>query len=424
MVRARQRRGWYNGYGGNFRPEGAARPLGRAIFAAATIGLACIVAGTASGREISGRHVFTGEVIVPRGETWKVLPGAQVRFRGGRLLVRGELVVEGTSAQPARITGDEAFEGVDLRGEGSSRFAHAVLSGGRRGVLVTNASAEFRDVRFDRNDAGIDAGQYARVRASGCAFEGNGRVGVLVKRGGAAEISESRFSGAGKAGVYVYGADNVAIRDCRFEKNAVGLLAGMAGARVQVEKSVFRGNGTGILAEKTANPAVAGCDVSENETGLLFRRRAEGTVTGCRIEGNGTGVLVEYSSYPTFRGNTFRGNRDAEVRLRHQSAEWEGEATEADREEIGTRGAPFGGGEESRGDFRPREGAGSGSSTGGPPGKKSGLTGIVDFRGNDWGELQSQVDRGGNVTRIHDGRDEPFFEYKGKRYRMDTVLLK
>jgi hypothetical protein len=52
------------------------------------------------------------------------------------------------------------------------------------------------------------------------------------------------------------------------------------------------------------------------------------------------------------------------------------------------------------------------------------LTGTVDFRGNDWGELQPQVDRGGNVTGIHDGRDEPFFENKGKSYRMDTVLLK
>lgn len=397
--------------------------MGRATFAAA-IGLACILAGTASAREISGRRTFSGEVIVPKGETWKVLPGAQVRFRGGRLLVRGVLVVEGTAAQPARITGDEAFEGVDLRGEDGSRFAHAVLSGGRRGVLVTNASAEFRDVLFERNDVGIDAGQYARVRVSGGAFEGNGRVGVLVKRGGSAEIAGARFSGAGKAGVYVYGADNVSIRDCRFEKNTVGLQAGMAGARVEVGNSVFRGNGTGVLAEKTANPAVAGSEVSGNGTGLVFRRRAEGTVTGCRIVENGTGVLVEYSSYPVFRGNAFRGNREAEVRLRHQSSEWEGEATEADREEGGARGAPFGGGGEPRGDFRPREGAGTGSPTVGPPGKKAGLTGVVDFRGNDWGELQFQADRGGNVTGIHDGRDEPFFEYNGKRYRMDTVLLK
>jgi parallel beta-helix repeat protein len=259
---------------------------------------------------------------------------------------------------------------------------------------------------------------------SGGTFEGNGRVGVLVKRGGSAEIAGARFSGAGKAGVYVYGADNVAIRDCGFEKNAVGLQAGMAGARVQVEKSVFRGNGTGILVEKTAQPDVAGCEVSGNGTGLLFRRRAEGTVTGCRIVENGTGVLVEYSSYPVFRGNAFRGNREAEVRLRHQSSEWEEEATEADREEFGARGALFGSGGEPRGDFRPREGAGPGSSSGGPPAKKAGRTGIVDFRGNDWGELQSQVDRGGNVKGIHDGRDEPFFEYKGKKYRMDTVLLK
>jgi len=198
----------------------------------------------------------------------------------------------------------------------------------------------------------------------------------------------------------------------------------MAGARAHVSRSVFRGNGTGILAEKTARPAVEGCEVTGNETGMAFRRRAEGTVKGCRFEENGTGVLVEYSSYPVFRGNAFRGTRGAAVRLRHQSAEWEGEATEGDREDAGAPGAPFGGGDAARGDFRPGNDGRTGVSPAGPPGKRAGLTGTVDFRENDWGELQQQVDRGGNVAGIHDGVDEPFFEYKGKRYRMDTVLLK
>jgi parallel beta-helix repeat protein len=386
--------------------------------------VAFVAADTASAREISGRPAFTGEVIIPKGETWKVLPGAVVRFRGGRLLVRGTLVVEGTALQPATIEGDDAFEGVDLRGEAGSRFARAVVSGGRRGVLLTNASAEFRDVLFRRNAVGIDVGQYARARISGCTFEGNSRAGLLVKRGGSAELSATLFSGAGKAGIYVYGADNVAIRDCRFEKNTVGLQVGMAGARAHVSRSAFRENGTGILAEKTARPSIEGCEVTGNEIGMSFRRRAEGIVKGCRVEGNGTGVLVEYSSYPVFRGNAFRGNREVAVRLRHQSAEWEGEATEADREDAAARGAPFGGGDAARGDFRTGDDGRTGASPAGPPGKRAGLTGTVDFRENEWGELQPQVDRGGNVAGIHDGRDEPFFEYKGKRYRMDTVLLK
>ncbi|MDD5760879.1 MAG: right-handed parallel beta-helix repeat-containing protein [bacterium] len=399
--------------------------MGKAMSAAVAVMLLVFIAAeTAFGREISGRQSFTGGVIVPKGETWKVLPGAVVRFRGGRLLVRGTLVVEGTALQPATIEGDDAFEGVDLRGEYGSRFARAVVSGGRRGVLLTNASAEFREVTFKRNAVGIDVGQYARVRIAGCTFEGNSRAGLLVKRGGSAELSATRFSGAGKAGIYDYGAGNVEIRDCRFEKNTVGLQAGMAGARAQVSRSVFRGNGTGILAEKTARPFIEGCEVTGNEIGMSFRRRAEGTVKGCRVHENGTGVLVEYSSYPVFRGNTFRGNREAAVRLRHQSAEWEGEATEADREDAGARDAPFGGGDAARGDFRTVDDGRTSVSPAGPPGKRAGLTGTVDFRGNEWGELQPQVDRGGNVAGIHDGRDEPFFEYKGKRYRMDTVLLK
>ncbi|RJP25202.1 MAG: hypothetical protein C4529_01045 [Deltaproteobacteria bacterium] len=391
----------------------------------AVAGLLSIVAACpCSGREISGRQLFSGETVVPKGETWKVLPGAEIRFRGGKWTVRGNLHVEGTEARPVRIAGDEAFDGIDVRGEAGARVRYAVLSGGRRGIQVTNASAELRDVRFKNNGIGLDVGQYAKVRVERCVFEGNTRVGVLVKRGGAAEIAESRFSGAAKAGVYAYGADNVSLRDCRFERNGTGIQAGMAGARVRVVKSIFRGNGVGILAEKTASPEVSDSEVAANGTGFLFTRRAEGTVTGCRIEGNGTGARVEFSSYPVFRGNVFRGNRDAAVRLRHQSSEWEGEATEGDREGASGQGAPFGPGGGLRRDFRPWEGAGGAASKGGPPGKRGGLTGTVDFRGNDWGELQPQVDRGGIVTGIHDARVEPSFEYNGRMYRMDTVLLK
>lgn len=386
--------------------------------------LPVLSASAAPGREISGRHEFSGEVAVPKGETWRVLPGAEVRFRGGKWVVRGRLRIEGTRKEPVRIVGDGAYEGIDIRGEDGTRVENAVLSGGTRGARVTNAGAEFLGVRFERNGIGLDAGQYARVRVEGCAFEGNSRVGLLVKRGGSADVSGSRFSGAGKAGAYVYGADNVLLRECRFERNAAGVHGTMAGARFRVAKSVFRGNGVGILVEKTAEPEVSECEVAGNETGFRFSRRAGGSVTGCRIEGNGTGALVEYSSYPVFRRNAFRGNREGAVRLRHQSSEWEEEATEEDREGFAGRGAPFGGVGEGRGDFRPPGRTGGGTSAAGPPGRKAGLGGTVDFRGNDWGELQPQVDRGENVSGIHDARDEPHFDYKGKRYRMDSVLLK
>lgn len=397
-------------------------PLPLALAVAVLLSMAAAFPG--HGKEIAGNRTYSGDLVVPRGETWKVLPGAEIRFRGGRWIVRGTLIVEGTEANPVRIVGDDAFDGLDVRGEADARFRHAVLSGGRRGAQLTGAAAGFREVRFEGNGVGLDVGQYARVRVDRCVFEGNARVGVLVKRGGAAEIAGSRFSGAGKAGVYAYGADNVSLRDCRFERNGTGLLAGMSGARVRVAKSVFHANGVGILAEKTAAPEVSGSEVTGNGTGFLFTRRAEGTVSGCRIEGNGTGARVEFSSYPVFRGNVFRGNRDAAVHLRHQSSEWEGEATEGDRDGASGPGAPFGPGGGSRGDFRPRDGAGGTASKGGPPGKRGGLTGTVDFRGNDWGESQPQVDAGGSVTGIRDGRVEPYFEYRGRRYRMDTVLLK
>ena len=380
----------------------------------------------AQGNEISGEKAYSGEIVVPRGETWKVLPGAVLRFRGGRWIVRGRLLVEGTSEQPVRIIGDEAFEGIDIRGGNGSAISGAILSGGRRGVQLTGASAVFRKVRWEKNGIGLEVGQYAKATLDNCAFDSPFRVGILVKRGGAADVAGCRFTGAGKAGMYVYGARDVSVRECRFETNAAGLTVAMSGARVSVADCLFRGNGTGILAERMAAPKVDGCDIEGNKVGLLFSRRAEGTVSGNRIAGNGDGVVVEYSSYPVFRGNRFRANRDAAVRLRNQSGQWEEEIGDTGRDSPG--GAPFGGGREGRMDFRP---GGEGPIPGrpaeapiAPPGKKEVLTGTVDFRENDWGELAGEVAKGENVAAIHDSRDEPEFEYKGKRYRMDRILLK
>jgi hypothetical protein len=377
---------------------------------------------SASALEISGRREFSGEVVIPKGETWRLLPGTALSFRGGRMVVRGKLIAQGTPEKPVRVTGDDVFEGLDFRGEDGSAVEHAVISGGRRGAQVTNAQVAFRSVRWEGNGIGLDVAQYAKVKADNCAFLSPLRVGILVKRGGTAEIAGTRFEGAGKAGIYVFGAKDVSVTDCRFENNDVGLLASMYGAKVTVRGSVFRGNGTGLLAEKMAEPEVAGCEFDGNRTGLRFSRRADGKVSGSRIVGNGDGVLVEYSSYPVFRKNHFDANREVAVRLRNQSSHWEEERGETDREYVGgPGGSPFGGMLGGRSDFAP---GGEGTLPGKPPGKKASLTGTVDFRGNDWGESVEEVKKGGNVAAIHDGHDEPTFEYKGERYRMDRVLLR
>jgi hypothetical protein len=399
--------------------------IGKGILpvAAVLVAVSFVGASPVLGKEISGSRSYAGEVVVPQGETWKVLPGAVLRFRGGKWVVRGKLLVEGTASRPVRVVGDDAFEGIDLRGEKGSAFSEAILSGGTRGVQLTNAEAAFRNVRWERNGVGLEVGQYAKAAVDNCAFESPSRVGILVKRGGAAAIAGCRFTGAGKAGISVYGAKDVTVRECRFESNAVGLQAAMSGASASVTGCVFRGNETGILAERMARPKVDGCDFSGNRVGLLFSRRSEGSVSGSRIAENGDGVVVELSSYPVFRGNRFRANRESAVRLRHQSSQWEEEWGDAGRDFP--EGAPFGAGPGGRTDFRPEgEGTASLPPGGAPPGKKGNLTGTVDFRGNDWGELAAEVEKGGAVAAIHDGRAEPEFEYKGKRYRMDRVLLK
>lgn len=404
------------------------RRLCAAAAGVAALVLAALPVGgaVAAEREISGNRSFTGEVVIPKGDVWRVAPGAAIRFRGGKLTVRGVLAVRGTSERPVRISGDGAFEGLDIRGADGSVVENAVISGGSRGAQVTNGSAAFRRVRFEKNGIGLDVGQYAKAEVSDCVFDAPGRAGVLVRRGGAAAIAGSRFEGASKAGIYVFGAGDVSATECRFERNAVGVQAAMPGARPAIARCAFRENGTGLLVEKMADPAVSECEFAGNRAGLHFTRRAEGRVSKSRIEGNGDGVLVEFSSYPVFRENVFRGNREAAVRLRNQSSEWEEELGDAEREKV-AGGAPFGVPPGGRADFRPEGGSGPGAAAGASPrqaARKAPLGGTVDFRGNDWGTPVRADAEHGTVEGIHDGRDEPTFEYAGKRYRMDRVLLK
>ncbi len=372
----------------------------------------------AGSKEIAGDRNYSGETVLPAGETWTVAPGATLRFRGGRLVVRGKLVVEGSAERPVRISGDADFEGIDVRGGDGSRIANAVVSGGRRGVTVTSARISFHGVRFEKGTIGLEIGQYGRAEVRDCTFESPGRAGILVKRGGALDIASSRFTGAGKSGLYVYGAGGIAVRGCRFEKNETGLQASMYGAAVTVTDSVFAGNGTGILVEKMAVPVISNCELAGNRVALHFSRRAEGTVSNCLIGDNGDGVLVEYSSYPVFRGNRFRKNRDFAARLNHQSSQWEGEAGEDDRDTPGGPGGSAAGGGGGRSDFRP---GGEGGAAGRPVAKKGKLDGIVDFRNNDWGEGGVEKGGPGGKRAIRDAADEPFFDFKGKRYKMDRI---
>src|SRR5512139_3054804 len=97
----------------------------RGVLAAAApmLALALAAGSPALGKEVSGNRSYTGEVVIPPGETWKVMPGSVLRFRGGRWIVRGKLVVEGTAFRPVRIVGDDAFEGIEIRGESGSVLA-------------------------------------------------------------------------------------------------------------------------------------------------------------------------------------------------------------------------------------------------------------------------------------------------------------
>jgi len=373
----------------------------RSILGIFALSAALSLASTVEGKTIR----ISGLLTVERGSVLAVGPG-DLLIVEGKILVKGVLRIKGEKGKPAvlRLLGGAPY-GIEVRG-GKVVGSEFEIEGGKGGVSVYGGSVELESGRMRVDRVALNFGGDSLVKLKSLLFSG-GKAGVIVRGASRTEIVGSTFEKLSKGGVYVQEEGNLKLIDCEFIKNSVGMRISMSGVKCEVRGTAFVGNGTGILVERLASPRVFDSRFLGNEVGVKFTRRGRGNFESNVFDGNSISVFVEYSSYPRFRHNDFLSFREAAVFVEKQSSLWEKRATDADRE-----GLPYG--------RRARGGEKRSRKVDGLP--KAELTGKLDFRENFWDGLTSELKSGReNVSGIRDGRDDPFFEYKGVEYPLDVV---
>ena len=376
--------------------------------------LVCLLLGAGSAEALtltrdtrwSGELRFTEKVTVPAGVGLTIAPGTTVHFQGGGLEVAGRL-----TAEKASLSGDK-WEGLTLKGcDEQTRLLDLTVRGAKTGILVQGGAPRIERTLFDGNDTGLELRGKAAGSVRDSTFRSNRKVGLFVKDDSVTQITGCRFEQQGKYGAYLYRAKPQRFAQNRFERNPVGLMVAYYGSDPLIEGNEFIANQTAIEVDRAAQPELRGNQLRNNRVGLFLQRRADPLVSGNLFAGNAVAVKLAFSSYPRLTGNDFSGNALA-MQLEFQSSTWEREQGAAARAgEVAAVGA-FGSGQGAKtvteAERRPAE-----------------LDGTVDARGNWWGadgtaEL-ARVGAAGNLSFIHDGRDQPVFEEKGKNYPLDTV---
>jgi len=352
-----------------------------------------------------GRQAFSEDVRVLDGITLTIAPGSQLYFINSKLEVSGRLLAEGVEFS------GENWEGLRLKGaDSSTRIADCVIKGAATGLFIQGGAPHLEGLTLAGNQVGIELRGKAAGKLVNCNFTGNLKVGLFIKDDSTTAVVDCRFTDNLRYAAYLYHARPQRFQGNLFVNNEIGLMIAYHGTDPEVVDNRFEKNKIAVQVDRAARPLLRGNLLLGNQTGVYIYRRSDPLLTGNRIEENGIGLLIAYSSYPEIEDNDFLNN-DLALKLEFQSAAWEAtRGAEARAGETSARSAFAGQGMRSvtEADRRARR-----------------LDGMVSAGNNWWGEEATrelaEIGSTGNLSFIHDGRDQATFTDAGEEFPLDKV---
>lgn len=193
---------------------------------------------------LNGDYLLVSDLLIPAGSRLVIKPGSTILIRRAEftkidpeffssmteLLVRGTLLIEGTSAAPVVIVpekaaspSDPAWAGLLLDSVQSSSIQHTLITGADTGLLLIDAHVQVTDCRLEGNRYGavIQGGQPTIERNQIDKGEG----GLFIWNGAAPSLKENIVSQNEEEGIYIDRSSHPQMVDNRSENNAIGLVS-------------------------------------------------------------------------------------------------------------------------------------------------------------------------------------------------------
>jgi parallel beta-helix repeat protein len=253
----------------------------------------------------AGHYILNDSLVLERPVHIAGVPGGgtmlEIRAEEGDAI---EIACEtGVTFSDLRVAYAEAGEVQSLVHVSSGRFTATAcefvgqvvneMPAVRAAVLARHSSAvEFRDCTFRRCQAGLALVQDSTGTITGCTFQHNSNVGVMVRDQARIRIEECRAALNG-IGVFLTSRSETAVSGCDVWKNQIGIKAA-GGAVVRVEASRCRENAReGILLEDATGHVIKSLVEKNGRAGLRLKGACAAEVQENQLLDNGgDGVLV------------------------------------------------------------------------------------------------------------------------------------
>ncbi len=163
-----------------------------------------------------GPYLVDDALVVLPGVKLVLQPGTVIRFTELGLIIRGELVVNGTPEKPVlfRGAGPSPWKGIFIdRSKAKAAFSFCEISGATYGIRALDTFLALKSCRLEGNAwAVVSEGGIVEIERS--LIKGSGKVGVSVK-GGTLRVTDSKISDNASGGVLLESSH------ARIERNAI-----------------------------------------------------------------------------------------------------------------------------------------------------------------------------------------------------------
>jgi len=267
-----------------------------------------------------GEYIVSDALVVAKGSTVTVKPGAKLRFLlGASLTVHGALKCTGTEQKPILFTSasdrPDRFDwaGVTFASDSDpqSALAYCRIEHAVTGIACDHASPELTNCTVTKTGMrALDLRDQSHVKLTGSKIVENENHAVRCERRCRVVVERNEIARNGGIGLSLTAGCEATVADNSIAENVARGIEVSESSAVRIQGNVVaRNRGVGIACNHSS-PQIVGNSVLENTgAGIACITSAAPVIQKNRLEGNtGGAIQCRMSSSPQITGNRLAGN--------------------------------------------------------------------------------------------------------------------